>query len=1298
MAKKIILIHGLGGTNDGTWGGFPDFLRQDTDLDVDVVLCGYESPSILEIWKRGPSVLNIANGVLTEIRTRCDLENDEIVIAGHSLGGVVAKKVLLLLKNKGIPNKVGKVCFFDVPHDGSGYANAGKYVAFRNRPLKILARDSSELDDLNEQWVNSGLKDSLEILSVISANDDIVSSSSSKSIFREHEVETINGVDHRTIVKPESPESPAYIVFKRFILKKPLFHRYKNSASRDLNDWKRLERNHSYQYATDEQRDTDLKSLVNAFGMDRAAIRLTGASGLGKTRLLLEAIDMSENIDDPSVLIFNAPSYEKEIKECIRSMVEDRVDGLVIIENCDIDLHNQLAAEVNKLECSLTLVTVGYSDEQVDDSIHIPLSPLSNDAIKKILLPILVGMSPSEVDRVARYAEGYPLMATLITNQYQVEGRLLGSIGTSSVVRKLIDGGDDGTSDDEKAMLSACSLFDVFGTAGDAAGIEAKYIADNITGLGPQVFDRVLNKFTRRQIINRAGRYARVVPKPLALALASEWWDQTSHDRQKQLIDDLPESLMESFCTQATYLDSHSSVQRFSDKLFGGRSPFVQAEELLTSKGSRLFRAFVEVNQQTTSDALYYILSNCSHEKLLAIDGDTRRNLVWGLEKLCFHADSFGKSAWCLLLLASAENESWSNNASGMFAQLFRVNLSGTKATPSVRFDLLKRAMQLETPHIDMIVIKALEEAIGTSGGTRMIGAEYQGTNAPLEEWSPDKQQEVFDFWQQAFDLMLELFERGGDQKEQILTSLGYSIRGLVAKGRIEMLDAGISKVVSLNGCYWPEALVSIKHAFQYDSNGMQKDASDALHSWLELLNPEKAELPEKLKILLTSPPWEYQEDEAGRMIDVAAENAKALAVELSKNIEELFPHIDLLLIGEQKQSYAFGRQLALSLAEPERFLELSFNVLKDLEQADSRLILGFYSGMSQRSSALWQKNVDQLLSDAQLIFLYPDVICTGEIAQQHLDSLLELIRNGLVPPTSANVLSYGRVTEGISPAVIADFCLKLALLGEVEGWSALNVIYMYCFGNVGCIDELRELIKPLVTGVFLHKGGATAARNVHHWRGMAEKLLTVRDQEFAGELANQLVAASKRGLEHGDIWSETKPLLLKLMGDYSDTLWPIFGSAVVEADVMERYWLQQLLDRETSLANEMPSVLAVVPVADIINWCLAHPDSGPAFAARCLNIFDTVDGQKQPSNLFVAMLENFGTEQVATELGANIGTRGWSGSLVPYLESDKTALSPLLEHKDSKVRGWVKEHIAYIDKQIVEETARDEESGFRSH
>ena len=468
---------------------------------------------------------------------------------------------------------------------------------------------------------------------------------------------------------------------------------------------------------------------------------------------------------------------------------------------------------------------------------------------------------------------------------------------------------------------------------------------------------------------------------------------------------------------------------------------------------------------------------------------------------------------------------------------------------------------------------------------------------------------------------------------------------------------------------------------------------AESLNIWLQLLSPDEADLAEKLKILVINPPWEHHKEDNGHYIDVASENAKALGVEVAKDIEELLPHLNLLLKGEQRQSYSFGYQLALDLTDLRQLLEQSLEQLIKADPANPSFILGIYRGIFEKSHEQWQVNIDKLLADEHLVRFYPDLIRTGNIRKLHLDQLLELIRSGVISPNSANALSYGSVTTGIDPTTMMEFCLSLAKLGGNASWTALNVIYMYCFGNKGSIRTLSDPLKQLVSSVPLNREQQGATTDTYHWRDLAEKLLKEPDEDFAIALTKQLIDACHHGLNHGDIWHYTKPLLLDLVREYGDKLWPIFGNAIIQAEGTERYWLQQLLDRENSFSNQLPSVLSVVPVESVISWCEEQPELGPSFVASCVNIFETVDEQQRPSDLFIALLVRFGDdERVISGLRANMGTRGWSGSLVPYLEADKAALSSLIEHESYNVRLWVKDQIAYINRQIDSESIRDEE------
>ena len=118
------------------------------------------------------------------------------------------------------------------------------------------------------------------------------------------------------------------------------------------------------------------------------------------------------------------------------------------------------------------------------------------------------------------------------------------------------------------------------------------------------------------------------------------------------------------------------------------------------------------------------------------------------------------------------------------------------------------------------------------------------------------------------------------------------------------------------------------------------------------------------------------------------------------------------------------------------------------------------------------------------------------------------LIQSGVLPPNSANILSYGSVTDRIDPDVMVAFCVQLAGMGDQASWSALNVIYMYCFGRVGIVNELRDQLKPLITAVPLRKGQQATATDIHHWHDLSVKNLETKDQEFAIALTDQLIAA----------------------------------------------------------------------------------------------------------------------------------------------------------------------------------------------
>jgi hypothetical protein len=1042
-------------------------------------------------------------------------------------------------------------------------------------------------------------------------------------------------------------------------------------------------------FAPVASRSDVVEKLKVGLSEPKSCFRMMGLSGLGKTRTAFQIF--SENEEIRSLVVYVDANHAPQIDSLVADWVTLGYEAIIIVDNCEYKLHERLVKEVRRESSKVRLLTLDYNfDSIAAPTICFRLEQMTDEELFQLLSPVYNNVLP-DLKRIVDFAQGFPQMAVLLAEARLNEDPRIGSLTEDELASKLLWKRNEPESPECLRILQACSLFDVFGVEKEAE-YQLEYIAKTIGVHIDEVYG-CIQEYSSRGLIDRRGRFGQVVPKPLAIRLAGQWWTKSREEKQRNLIDSIPEGMIEGFCNQIEKMDFHSEVKLLTEKLCGPQAPFGQAEVILSERGSRFFRAFVNVNPTATSAALYRTLISMSHDQLLSVEGEVRRNLVWGLEKLCFHDNLFIEASWCMLLLASAENESWSNNATGLFSQLFCINLSGTAAEPDTRFALLRQAMDLERVDVDMVLLNALEQAISTYGGSRTVGAEYQGTKAPLEEWRPKIWQEIFDYWQAAFDLYSEMMNRGEKQREKVLDDIGSSIRGFVSRGRLDMLDVAIRDIVESNGRYWPAALNSIKDTFEYDHEKLKEPAIAFLNSWMELLSPESAGLVEKLRILVINPPREHHRLEGGSYIDVSAENAKKLATEVSGNIEELYPYIDLLLEGEQRQSYSFGRQLVLELPNETNLLELTLKRLSELPKANASFVTGLYRGMYEKSQNIWQDYIDLVSSSKQLVSFYPELVRTGNIEAQHLNKIIELISVGLISANSATFLSYGSVTNELAPAVISDFCLKLSGLSDDAAWPALNVMFMYCFGKMERVEVIRSPVKSLVLAVQLHKKQIGSYADLHSWCALIEALLKTYDEELAIAISNQLIASCQIGFNHNDLWSHIKPLLIKIVRQYGDLLWPFFGGAISRAKGMELYWLQKLLDRENSLSSQAPSVISSFPKEKIISWCKEHPDFGPRFIATCINIFEIRHDVRSPSELLILLLEDFGSDgRVASALNANMGSGGWSGSLVPYLEADKIALKPLFNHKNGNVKKWVKQRIESIDAQIVRESGMDAE------
>ncbi|WOI37408.1 hypothetical protein R1T43_19810 [Alteromonas sp. CI.11.F.A3] len=1302
MNKFVIFVHGLGGKVDKTWGNFPQYLIDDITISHKVIEYGYTSPHLVkQFFKSGPTILNIANGLLSDIKAQCNLENDEIVLVGHSMGGVVIKRLLVRLSKLGLKHNIKKICFFDVPHGGSGLANIGKYIALRNRHLRSLVNNSSDLDALDEDWVDQKLSEQLNILSIIDANETVVSSVSSKSMFRYHQIETINDVNHSTIVKPSSENETVVLLLKSFIKNSVTVGKLNLDLAKPIRDWlKYHERKHELAYEEDEARREAFLALSAAMNSESCFVRLTGLSGLGKSRLLLEYKNRS-NLEDDTFVIFNGAENNHAVEDALKSVSESGAEGIVIIDNCSVELHNYATNAFGINKSPLKLVTTYFYHEEtkkLKNSIRIKLEKLGADSVTNIIDSRLPELTPSLKKQLEKFIEGFPLLAQMTIKELQQEGQVTTAFDESDLVEKLING--DGTiSAKNRELLKVFSLFDYFRfqkAPSEDVNEDAEFLK-RIAGVDQITFENTITTFNQKELINCTGSLARVVPKPLALNLAMEWWRSSALDRQREIVLNLPDMLTDSFCDQIRYLDSSVNVQSFVEDFCSANRPFGQAELLLSKQGSRLFRALVEVNPAVTNMQLYRVFTHLTDSEIAAIDGDVRRNLVWALEMLVFHQSCFDKAAWCLFKLAQYENENFSNNAQGQFSQLFRWQLSGTEADFNQRLTVLNRALALNIENADTVIIEAVKSAIDNRGGSRTIGAEFQGTRAALEEWMPKRYEEIYDYWQNLL-IILVVIVRRERLVEQVKDAFGQSIRGLIRFSMPERLDSFVKEVVALTGKYWPSAAQSITHALHYDIEGMKPEQKALLESWGELLAPDKNSVEEKLKLIVLDPSKEYIKDDSGEYRDLAAEDAIQLAKEFKSNFTGLYQYFNLLMtFSEQKQSWIFGKQLIAEIDSVDEFFDEVLEYLRSHNGVITRFFSGLLSGLYSKDLKKWKVLIEAIGTEEKLIEYYPDAIVTGKLEVSNLDVFIALIKAGSLPSHTALILIYGKATEHLSEKDVANFCSSLSKVDAIGTWVALEIVNIYAHGrNDIDFTKIAPTTVHLVLHVSFNKNDRVRQVGSYHWLKSVNQLLKSQNAEFSLKLCVHIInQVNSSDVSYSEVWDYLREAFYKAFEVNGSYIWPKIKDRFTDRYSSNRYKLLELLGSGNSHRGRDTCIFDILEANAVVDWC--NDELALLIVARSISMFIN-RGEERVVNPLILMLiaEFYDSKSFLNEISANFSSRSWVGSLIPHLQSDKDVITPLKQSENANIRNWASYFIDNINQQIDREAKRELEDKIR--
>ena len=165
-------------------------------------------------------------------------------------------------------------------------------------------------------------------------------------------------------------------------------------------------------------------------------IRIVGPSGIGKSRLILEALGSSEQDEQLGYSVADLVLYTDEsemdnhaINSAVQSLAENRQPAVVVVNHCLLETHRTLVGMVKRQTSLLSLVTIDYeipsrvqhrtSVKVSDDETTVKIPEASMSVIEAIINSVCPELPSEDFRRLACFSRGFPKIAHLVAQAWR---------------------------------------------------------------------------------------------------------------------------------------------------------------------------------------------------------------------------------------------------------------------------------------------------------------------------------------------------------------------------------------------------------------------------------------------------------------------------------------------------------------------------------------------------------------------------------------------------------------------------------------------------------------------------------------------------------------------------------------------------------------------------------------------------------------------------------------------------------------------------------------------------------------
>jgi hypothetical protein len=1049
-------------------------------------------------------------------------------------------------------------------------------------------------------------------------------------------------------------------------------------------------------------------------------IRLYGEAGAGKTRFILETTKAKEL--SPLVIYCNADKFRDSflMNELLRD--DNSFSIILILDECNDDNSSYIWNKVQYKGDRIKIVSITNEiDRKSGQTEYFEIKNLENQQVSSII-QTYVGQTVQNIDAWTEICGGFPRVAHIVgQNLLENPNDILRSPDTVNFWDRFIFGYEktDVTKNEQiRLVLRHLSLFTKFGSQKLTPEFDEvwKLINSADTSITFPRFLEIVNHLKRRKILQ--GEYTLYIsPKILHIKLWTEFWETYGGIQLGVILNRLSPSLRKWFVEMCQYARSSLSTQRIMQDISGANGFFTDLAILDSEIGGDFFLALSKADPTSSLNCLKRLIGNSTKEELVNFKNG-RRKVVWALEIMSEWKDLFSDSARILLRLGEAENESYSNNASGIFVDLFSNaygEVSPSEATPEQKIVILKEAFQSNSKEIRALALKACEKGLETQHFARMHGTHSEPFRPSPKRWMPKTWGEWFDAFRGVWSLVSDVIDiLPDDEKKEaakllLNNSFGVGRYPHLAELVIDTIRALIDKSLLSNN----EVLASITRLIWVDDGRTSDNNSDIMpvevrQKWEDFR--KKVEPKDFAALLERYIAFNLFEDKyserKGFDKDQSEPIIENLAQQAFENQELLELELSWLITEKAKRGYDFG----YALGKKDTNFELRLKLIKmyvDNEE-NKPLNLGFLSGyfraLHESNEEVWEGNLDTLAKfDATKVFI-PALIQGSNLTEKSGIRLYELLEKGDIQFWELGRFRFGLQIQRLSEKTLKKWLTSLLLQNDAYATSlAIEFLDQFYIKDSSILQKSLNLPKLLTYQAITHKSlfdesqqDKSSQMSDFYWQRVAHQFINLFPEKSL-DLANVLIQNfGKEGVLNRGLSESPKSILNELALKYPIEIWKIVSSQIQfpmnKTTLQIKFWLESC---NLHFGNDINQEHKSVSLEELWSWIDEDIENRAWFVAWFVpSIISKTDDESPVAR---ELLIRYGDrEDVRNNLHANFGTTGViTGNMSNYYKGRLEEFNRLRTIEDNPlVLQWVD---SYIDdlKNHIEATQIQEEREF---